>query len=160
MDITEILTAVVSGFAGVAATAAALAPKIKAARDALAPLLGRRTLKIVVLVEREKLEEAKAFAAQIRKAGYREVLVTATPAAAAGGGVIVVWHPTPEPSPTSMGSVALVGAVMDAAPETQILVLTYPQLPLKRCAQILISNHEVRLLGDLATLAEQAKVRS
>ena len=56
-----------------------------------------------------------------------------------------------------MGSTAFVGAAMDAAPETQILVLTYPQLPLKRCSQILISNHEVRLLGDLSTVAEQAK---
>lgn len=150
-NLTEIITGAASAVAVVVTAIVAAMPKLRAAWTAIAPLLGRRSIRVVLLAERGKLDEIRAFAKVLREQGYRDVIVTAEPGSVpADAGVVIVWKPAPETS------VAFVGRAKDAVPDTQLLVLTFPQLPLERCEQILISNHPVRLLGDLNTMAEKA----
>jgi hypothetical protein len=151
MDITEILTATVAGFTGVAGTIVTFAPKLAAARKAIAPLLGRKRLKVVVLVERDRLQPAQAFAESLRSSGgFQDVVVTASPHAAVGAKAVIVWHPSVEVAP-SMCSTAV-----DAAPDATQLVLTHERLTLVLNEKRLLANSEIRLRGDLAVLAEVA----
>lgn len=151
MDITEILTAAVAGFTGVATTLAALAPKMKAARDALAPLLGRRKIKVVVLAERERFDAAEAFAKSLRDGGYQDVQVTGVPAAAIGARAVIVWHPSPD------AAAGICSTAGDAAPGATQLVLTHERLTVQLNERRLLANSEIRLRSDLAILAEVAR---
>lgn len=151
MDITEILTAAVAGFTGVATTLAAIAPKMKAARDALAPLLGRRKIKVVVLAERERIDAAEAFAKSLREGGYQDVQVTGVPHSVLGARAVIVWHPSVEAAPGICSTAA------DAAPSATQLVLTHDRLTVLLHEKRLLANSEIRLRSDLAILAEVAR---
>jgi hypothetical protein len=151
MDITEIATALVAGFTGVAATFATLAPKLKAARDAIAPLLGRRKLRVVVLAERDRLDAAESFAKRLREGGYQDVQVTAAPHSVLGARAVVVWHPSVD------AAAGMCSTAADAAPSATQLVLTHERLTVALNEKRLLANSEIRLRSDLAILAEVAR---
>jgi hypothetical protein len=151
MDITELLTAAIAGLTGVATTLGVLAPKLKAARDAIAPLLRRRKLKVVVLAERERIDAAEAFAKSLREGGYQDAQVTCVPHSVLGARAVVVWHPGVDAA-SGMCSTAA-----DAAPSATQLVLTHERLTLVLNEKRLLSNSEIRLRSDLAILAEVSR---
>lgn len=148
MDISDFLTTAVASITGVAATLVTLAPKLAAARKAIAPLLGRKSLRVLVLTDESRQPGAVAFAESLRRTGYREVAVSRSPHSAVEKNVVIVWHPDPS---TAADTCAQADA---AAPEAIQLVLTHPRLDVELHEKRLLSQSEIRLRGDLATIAE------
>lgn len=142
------MTAMFGVIGGIAATVPALATAYVKGREALAPLLSRRSLRVVIVASEDKQTGAIAFANALRGRGYREVFVTRVPEAAAQAQAVVLWE---------LGSADVANALRAAAvaPEATVCVLTYEALQgLPRGAKWLLCNSPVRLRGDLAAIAE------
>lgn len=148
-DISTVIAATATTIATVSAALAAAWPKIAAARRALGPLLGRRDLRVAVLAERPGLADAQAFAASLRAAGYRDVLVTSSPHGVAGIAAVVIWHPSAD---TVADTVATVDATTPAA---TVLILTHKRLPDGLLDdRHLMAQSPLRLRSDLAAVAD------
>lgn len=143
---TTTLTTVFAVIGGIAATVPAIATAYLKGREALAPLLSRRVLRVVIVAAEDKQVAAIAFANSLRGRGYREVAVTRVPEAAAQAQAVVMWEPADKD---------VVLRATAAAPEATVCVLTYEALQgLPRGAKWLLCNSPVRLRGDLAAIAE------
>lgn len=140
------MTAMLGVIGGIAATVPAIATAYLKGREALAPLLSRRSLRVVLVAAEEKQAGAIAFANALRARGYREVFVTKVPEAAAQAQAVVMWEPADKD---------LVLRAAAVAPEATMCVLTYdPMQGIPRGPKWLLCNSTVRLRGDLAAIAE------
>lgn len=145
---TPTMSAVLGVVGGIAATVPALATAYIKGREALAPLLSRKSLRVVLVASEEKQAGAITFANALRSRGYGEVAVTRVPEAAAGAQAVVLWE-------IGVADVALAQRAAAVAPEASICVLTYDALQgLPRGPKWLLCNSPVRLRGDLAAIAE------
>lgn len=140
------MTAMFGVIGGIAATIPAIATAYLKGREALAPLLSRRSLRVVLVASEDKQAAAVAFANALRSRGYREVCVTRVPEAAAQAQAVVMWE---------TGDKDLILRAAAVAPEAMMCVLTYdPIQGLPRGPKWLLCNSPVRLRGDLAAIAE------
>ena len=140
------MTAMLGVIGGIAATVPAIATAYLKGREALAPLLSRRSLRVVLVAAVEKQAGAIAFANALRTRGYREVFVTKVPEAAAQAQAVVMWEPADKDMVLRAAAVA---------PEATMCVLTYdPMQGIPRGSKWLLCNSPVRLRGDLAAIAE------
>lgn len=145
---TTTITTVFAVIGGIAATVPAVATAYLKGREALSPLLSRRSLRVVIVATEEKQPAAIAFANALRGRGYREVALTRVPEAAGGAHAVVMWELGASDVPTALRAAA-------ASPEAIMCVLTYDALQgLPRGPKWLLCNSPVRLRGDLAAIAE------
>lgn len=122
---TTTITTVFAVIGGIAATVPAVATAYLKGREALSPLLSRRSLRVVIVATEEKQPEA-----------------------AGGAHAVVMWELGASDVPTALRAAA-------ASPEAIMCVLTYDALQgLPRGPKWLLCNSPVRLRGDLAAIAE------
>lgn len=145
MESTDLVTSLTSLVAllasgGVAAVTASL-------RRATAPLRGRRDLRVCVVCSQAEATSATAFRQQLLAAGYAHVALTHSPAAAQGDAV-VLWRPAVD------DAAAIVAALRLAAPLGYLLLFTQDRVPVVIDDRSLLANSRLRLLSDLAVVAE------
>lgn len=134
--------ALIAALAGLAVSSLAAYTKLSAA---IRPLLRRRRFPIAILVTEEHDREARRFVVELRKAGFRDIQLTRSPATVLGRYAVVVWQPAGTDG---------VEAVRTAAPQATILVYSHRRIEgLRLSEDILACNSKLRLTGDLSTLA-------
>lgn len=142
----DILTAALAALSTLAT--AGLAGVTASVRKTLAPLRGRRTLKVCLVCDVSIAEACIALRGQLKAAGYREVSVTHTPVAAGSADAVVLIKPARE----TAGEV--VKALRLASPLAYLLVFTQERLDVTIDDRSLLSNSRLRLLSDLGVVAE------
>lgn len=128
--------ALIAALAGLAVSSLAAYTKLSAAI---------RRFPIAILVTEEHDREARRFVVELRKAGFRDIQLTRSPATVLGRYAVVVWQPAGTDG---------VEAVRTAAPQATILVYSHRRIEgLRLSEDILACNSKLRLTGDLSTLA-------
>lgn len=147
------MTTIIATIISLSTLAVSLTAAWQKLRKILGPLLDRRRFKIAIVVSEHLDEDARAFAAVLRRGQFQDVDLTRDPTACLGRSAVVLWHP----SATSVQS--LVDSCRDATPTATVLVVSHERLPLRLSESLLATNSRMRLLGDLATLAEMEGAR-
>jgi len=141
-----LVTSAIGAFIGLIPVAVTAYVKLM---EVLKPLISRRKAKIAILASEDQRTAATAFLTSLRtQGGYRDVILTHSPATLGDRQIVIVWRPTnPEAQLAS-------DAIRKASPTAYQLTLSYPRLDLKLSDQVLCVNSPMRLRGDLAVLAE------
>lgn len=116
-------------------------------RKLLAPLLGRRGLRVCIVCAPEFTEACTAFRQQIKAAGYQHVTLTHSPAAASAD-ALLLWKPN------NTTAAQVVRELRLAAPLAYLLLFTQERLDVTIDDRTLLANSKLRLLSDLGTVAE------
>lgn len=141
----EIVTTILSVFAAV--SSAGIAGVTAAFRKQLAPLRGRRDMRVCLVCDPKLAEACSAFRTQLRAAGYQHVSMTHSPAAASAD-TVVLWKPAKDTAAKVVADLRL------ASPLAYLLVFTQDRLEVSIDDRSLLSNSRLRLLSDLGVVSE------
>jgi hypothetical protein len=142
MDLATVATTILAAATTIAAVGAAMTPAVKTIKDAVAPLLARRRLQVVVLGD-------GSFCAALKASGYKAARSTKAAAGTVGASVVVLWRP---PADTAA---ALLAEVQAIGPDAYVLIYTTDRLSVPLGDRVLLSNSSIRLRGDLAQVVEE-----
>lgn len=120
-------------------------------RKILAPFIRRRRFKVAIVVTEQRDREARAFAARLRENGFKNVELTRDPLSCLGRNAVVLWHPG------DLAAAQCLGAKINA-PDATVLALSHSRLKIDLSERTVACNSQMRLMGDLAALAELSGV--